>query len=549
MLTRRGLGSASLATATTAALAAWATSAPVASGATTVPTGTVRFGRDTAIAADLTVGPGTRFEIAAGATLTLTGDIVAPATMIFAGPGRVDLSRSRVVAARPEWWGAVADDPATDCAPALHACLAAHPAMQLGLGDYHLSQTFRVDRSDRRIWGIGRAKGYRGTRLLLRGGSGPVVLVGTEIAPVTVNAFLWGIDLRWLELGRTAPPTRAHGTAADAVGLRLCHVVDCVFDGIRANEHATGFDLTAAVRTFLRDCAAFRSVPGDGADTFVGFDLDGRVPPAAIGTGANASLYLTDCTARTGGTPRLGQAVGIRLTGTLADTFIDRFETTDVDVGVLVDGRRDALTAAQRANGHVDLHIRGAVLDQCRDAGIRLGNLSTAALIDIGDPYVALSPTGTAAIDLVDCGGGIGIGGGQLIGAGTAAPATGIRLRRVSGIAVAGTKLQGFARPVEATAATAFDLDVGINATTPAGLAPGPAIRLVNCAHGHVRPRITGRAAFTCGVAADRDCDAVDIATAGIVPAALTGGDPVRVDDRPVADTAPGRVWLAAAAR
>jgi hypothetical protein len=411
--------------------------------------------------------------------------------------------------------------------------------MQLGTGDYHLSSTLRIDRPNRRIRGIGRAKDQGGTRLLLRGGGGAVVLVGSETGPGSINDFLRGIDLRWLELGRTAPPGRATGGPGDAVGLRIRHVVDSVFEGVRANEHSTGFAVTGAVRSFLRDCAAFRSVRGaaDG-DTFTGFDLDGRVPPPAIATGANASLYLTDCAASIGGDPRLRVAAGCRLTGTLSDTFIDRFETTALDLGIVVDGRREALTAAQRASGHVDLHIRGAVLDQCRDAGIRLTGLSDAALVDIGDPYVALAATGTAAIDIAGCGGGISVGGGQLIGAGAGAPAAGIRLRDVSGIAVAGTKLRDFARPVDAAAVSAFDLDVTINGTTPAG----PAIQLANCRHGHVRPRITGRAAFAAGVAADGGCDAVEIATAGIVPAAVTG-DLVRVDGHGVAAAA-GRVWL-----
>ncbi len=373
---------------------------------------------------------GTRFDIAAGATLTLTGDLIAGASRLFTGPGRVDLARSRIVAARPEWWGAVAGDPAIDSAPALHACLAAHPAMQLGVGDYHLATTLRIDRPNRRVWGIGRAKGFGGTRLLLHGGGGAVVLVGSETGPASVNDFLWGIDLRWLELGRTSAPLRATGGPGDAVGLRIRHVVDSVFEGVRASEHAVGFSLTGAVRSFLRDCTAFRSVPGAAGDTFTGFDMDGRVPPPAIATGANASLYLIDCAASIGGDPRLRVAAGCRLTGTLSDTFIDRFETTAIDVGILVDGRRDALTAAQRANGHVDLHIRGVVLDQCRDAGIRLTGLSDAALVDIVDPYVALSPAGTAAIDIADCGGGIDVSGGQLIGAG----ARGFQ-RRASGCA------------------------------------------------------------------------------------------------------------------
>ena len=546
MITRRGLGAASLAAALAATAAdSWSSTASAAGGAVSAPAELIRIDRDTTVAADVTAGPGSRFEVAAGATLTFTGDLIAPAGPLFAGLGKVDLTRSRVVAARPEWWGAVADDPAVDCGPALHACLAAHLAMQLGAGDYHLAEALRVDRPNRRIWGIGRAKDFRGTRLLRRGGAGPVILVGTAAAPATINAFLWGVDLRWIELGRTEPP---HGDAADpATGLQVRHVVDCRFEGLRANEHAIGFSLQGAVRTFLSDCSAFRSVVGsDGRDTFVGFDLDGRHPPAAIATGANASLYIVDGLVRTGNHPRLALSAGCRLTGALSDTFLDRFETTDVGVGILVDGQRAALDAAQRRAGHVDLHIRGAVLDQCGDAGIRLTGLSDEALVDIADPYVALAPTGSAALDLADCGGNIGITGGQMIGwTAPGSAATGLRLRATSGVAVAGTKLVGFARPVDAAASTAFELAVGINYRGPA--TAEPAIRLAACTHGHIRPRITGTAGvFDCGVAADGACDAIDITTAGIMPSTLANGSPVRVDGHAVAADGPGRIYLAA---
>lgn len=544
LITRREAGKASIATALTAATPAdaWSGAAASVAGRTVVaPGGSIRIARDTTVAADMTLTPGTRFFVDAGATLTFTGDLVAPAAHLFVGPGKVDLTRSRVVAARPEWWGAVPDDPTIDCGPALQACIAAHLATQLGVGDYHLVEPLRIDRPNRRIWGIGRSRNFRGTRLLRHGGSGPVALVGTATAPAAVNDFVWGIDMRWIELGRNAAPEPSD----TAAGLQIRHVVDCVFEGLRADEHAVGFSVQGAVRTFLRDCSAFRSIadPG-GRDSFIGFDMDGRVPPTAIATGANASIYAIDCLVRTGGVLRLALSVGCRLTGALSDTFIDRLETNNVGIGVLVDGRRNSLDASQRRAGHVDLHIRGAVLDQCGDAGIRVTGLSDEALVDVDDPYVALATTGTAALDVADCGGNIGVTGGQLIGWPAHGPtATGISLRSTSGVAVAGTKLVGFARPIDAVATTAFDIVVGINHRGPA--TSGPAVRLAACTHGHLRPRITGTAkAFECGIAADKSCDAVDITTAAIVPACLASGNVVQVDGHAVAANSPGRIYL-----
>ena len=485
------------------------------------------------------------FDVAAGKTLIFTGDVVAPAAPLFTGLGRVDLTRSRVIAARPEWWGAVPDDPAVDCGPAFRACLDAHVAMQLGVGDYHLADTWRIDKPNRRIWGIGRSKGFRGSRLVLRQATGPVAIVGTMAAPTTTNAYLWGVDLRWIEFGRSVPPQSAgRGPAELPTGVAIRHVVDCVFEGVRANEHAVGFSIVGAVRTFLRECSAFRSSGSDGLEYFVGFDLDGRVPPVAIGTGANASLYLVDCTASTGGDLRLSLSAGCRLMGAFSDTFIDRFETTNVGVGVLVEGRQAELDPARRRAAHVDLHIRDVVLDQCREAGIRLTGLDDEALVDIGDPYIALAPAGREALDFSDCGGNIGVTGGQLIGWTARGSAVGIMLQNTSGVAISGTKLSGFGRPVDAVASTAFAISIAINHRGPPA---GDAIRLAACSHGHVQPRITGtRGAFRCAVAADGACDAVDIATAGIVPTVLAAGEIVRIDGHAVEPSVPGRIYLTA---
>ncbi len=193
--------------------------------------GVCRIDHDVTIDGPVTLRPGASFALACGATLTLLGDLTAPAVQIFDDPGRVDLIRSRVVAARPEWWRAKPDDTSLDCGAALAACLRAHTAMQLGPGDYYLASTWTVDQPNRRIWGIGRTANPRGTRLVLTAGEGPVIRVGYETPPAEINVYLPGIDLRWLELGRTraAPPPAAGDDAPVATGLAIRHVLNCVF--------------------------------------------------------------------------------------------------------------------------------------------------------------------------------------------------------------------------------------------------------------------------------------------------------------------------------
>ena len=481
--------------------------------------GTHYVDRDTTIHQTITLAPGTMFQIAAGATLTLLGDLVAPADQIFSGEGKIDLGKSRLLFARPEWWGAKVDDPSIDNAVPFNACTAAHTAMHLGPGDYHLSTGWTVDSSNRRIWGVGRTKDARSTRLLRHGARGSVLTVGQLFPPHTINEYARGLDIRWLELGRTEPPSSLYGEESDwPVGLTVRHVLDARFEGLRANEHGIGYSIRGAVRTFFDDCAAFRSTGGTDRpdDLFVGFDLDGHRPP--IPTGANASLYLLDCSVNQGGSPKLTGSVGCRLQGAMSDTFLVRFETTSLDVGIDVAGLADQMPSAARRNAQIDFVIDTPILDQCRKTGIRIAGLSDEAMLTIRAPYVGLSAGASSAIDVSGSGGAIAVDHGQLVG--TFAPAaSGIRLSAVNGFSCSGTILQAFASPIIADKAVAFDLVLLIN-SGPRRM-PGNAITLSNCKSGYVRPRIVG-AGHETAVAADAGTRHVTVETAAL-PAPLNG--------------------------
>lgn len=446
-----------------------------------------RIAADRTITGVLTLQPGALVEITAGATLVLLGDLVAPTTRIFFGEGQIELDRSKLCAARPEWWGAVPDDATIDCAPAIETALRAHPAVQLGLGDYYLRRTLRVALPNRRLWGIGRTSNARGTRLVGQSTEGPVVQVGTDAPPSAINAYLRGIDMRWIEIAR-ASASRPSGVDDPHVptGLAIRSVLDCIFEGLRANEHAVGFSIRGAVRSYLNDCTAFRSVFTDEAtDLFIGFDLDGRVAP--ITTGANASLYLTDCNARTGNRPQLPISIGCRILGAFSDTFLQRFETTELSLGILVDGLAGDMEIAQRRVGHLDLHIDAPVLDQCTEACLAFRNLSDWAMVDISAPWLALAREGEAALRIHNCHGAMSVVAGQIVGH-AMTDATGVQLRHVSGFALAGTKLMGFSRPIDAEDSRGLDLVAAVIADSRTT----EAVALRNCKSSYVRVRVLG---------------------------------------------------------
>ena len=483
-----------------------------------------RITLDRTVSGSLTLAPGALLEIAAGVRLTLLGDLIAPAAHIFTGEGRVQLDRSRVLVARPEWWGAVPDDPGIDCAEPIEAALRAHPHVQLGAGDYHLQRKLRVDIPNRRLWGVGRANDARGTRLVGHAADGPVLLIGTDLPPATINDYLRGIDLRSIEVARNSPAPAREADDPDVVtGVMIRHVLDCRFESVRANEHAIGFSARGAVRTYLVDCQAFRSVfLHENDDSFIGFDLDGRHAP--ISTGANASLYLVDCNARTGNRPQLKLSVGCRILGAFSDTFLIRFETTEVAQGILVDGLSSSLSAAQRRIGHLNLHIDTPVLDQCSHVCLLLQNLSDCAMVDIAAPWLALASSGEAALRMVDCHGATSIIGGQIVGP-EGADRTGIQLTRVSGLALSGTKLLRCAWPIEAQASRGLDLVAAILAQGANGPA---AVSLRKCEASYVRAGVMAAGGgYAVGVSLE-DCENVTVETAGLAGVAVHQG--IRVE-------------------
>jgi len=545
-VSRRTLGKAVLGSAATLLPAADASAAaqntPIAdnpAGGIVLGPGIHQVAANITMKADVTVLPGGRIFIAADRTLTILGDFQAPIGPVFVGPGKVILGKGRTPAAYPEWWGAVPNDSSVDCLPALRACLAAHRIMLLGGGDYFISDTLVVERAYIRIWGAGyRSNGSnQGSRLVLSG-TGDVMHVGTVKKPPSVNGFPQGIDIRWIELARTGPIDPL------ATGMRVSFVLFSHFESISAREHTTGFAISGAVRTYFRNCLAFRSFEGSGTGphVFRGFDLDGQ---REIGlAGGNASVYLIDCNATIGGRPKLSEAVGMLLQGAVADSYIINFETSEVPVGIRIEGMAASLGAGRRRSGHADVHIQMPIIDQCATSGIEIKDTSDHCLIDIQDPYVALAPGALAAIFLSSVHGLSTITGGQLIGwvdADAGGNGIGFYALDSEGFEVAGTKLLGLRRPVTLVGCHDFVASIAINNPDQPGSQGAAWLR--SCLRGTLNVRVKGRpGAFPQGIYLDgHENEAILIEATGLDSGAIKGGALNRVvaDDRPLA--VPGR--------
>ncbi len=523
-ITRRALlpATVGLAGATLLPAQAGAQSLADAPGTVLKP-GIHRLTANTVIKGDLLVEPGAVLEVPKGCTLTLLGGLVAPIAPIFTGPGLVDLNRSRLAWAHPEWWGAAPGDGARDSLAALRACMRAHPAMQLLAADYYLSDTLVVDRPFSRIAGAGfrGTEGGRGTRLVVTSGTADVLHVGPAEKPPTVNDFAQNIEIRGLALCRSRPVEHRGDTAP--AGLRAQFLLFAHFEQVSAFEHGNGFVARGLVRSTMRDCIAFRSLPGSRpGQPYRGFVLDGT---GEIGlAGGNASLYLDMCNATIGGEPAISDGVGLLLQGAFADSFVTDFESTALETGIRIDGMTGAIGARAR-NGHVNLHLRMPIVDQCGGIGIHVRDTGPHTLIDLSDPYVAVAPSGRAAMQVETMRGALSMAGGQFVGNSNAAAggkAAGLVARDSQGLQLHGLKILEHAQPAALERCTGFALQLLV--ANPTSRPRGPAVRLRDCTAGRLAAILSaGGDAFTAGIAVEGTAERIALDVTGIAPEAVGG--------------------------
>lgn len=502
---------------------------------TTLSPGIHRIATNTTIKGDLMLQPGATIEIADGRTLTLLAGLIAPIASIFTGPGIVDLNRSRVACAHPEWWGALPGDGTHNNLPALRACLHAHPVTQLLAADYYISSTFVVDRPFSRIMGSGfrGVSSGHGTRIIVTSGTADVVRAGPIVSPAATNDFFQSIAIHSVALTRSVAVDTAGGVLP--AGLRAQFLLFADFQQVSAFEHGVGFVAHGLVRSTFTDCVAFRSIPGRQAgQPYRGFLLDGS--PTIGLPGGNASLFLIGCNATIGGDPRVTDAVGLSLEGAFADRFVSAFESTSIATGIRIDGKTAAIGGRARS-GHVNLHLHMPIIDQCGQAGIDIRDTSPQSLIDIVDPYIAVAPTAKAALHFHAMRGNASVTGGQFIGSTNMdahGSAFGITATESRGLQVSGLKILEHRRPVALTQCNGFSLRLAI--ANPDSRPGGSSVTLRDCGSGTVDILVSGQErAFTSGVRIDCRSSRLRIDATGIDAIAVGGvANRVLAADRPL---------------
>ena len=352
---------------------------------------------------------------------------------------------------RPEWFGARVNDGRADCADAIEACYLHCPHTQLAQADYFIRRTLRFDRSWRTLRGVGAyaTDQGRGTRIILQGSAPGVhtadlMVVGSVEQPGPTNDRFpfenhFG-NFTLIRDGRSAPH-RSGDVRRYPTGLRAAFLVRSTFREITSLASSVGFYLGGLTYTKVDDCLAQRLEPGldGGSDLAVGFLLDGS--PSFGLAGGNASLYMDRCVV-VGQHPSHVRPTGLLARGAFVDTFLDRFESAQIDTGIAFDAR-----GAGRRGQTVDVHIRDAVLDSCGRFGLEVDLTGTiGASIEIIDPYIhATAGGGDRGLFVHDGAGLVTITGGQIHGPFSNGS---LALSATRGVRVQGLKVHEATRPV-----------------------------------------------------------------------------------------------------
>ena len=325
--------------------------------------------------------------IPTGVTVLFNGGFTAPVQQAFncTGTGNVTFNAQYTSEGYPEWWGAVTNSGSADCAPMINAAIVALKTTKLQAADYYCATTVLMQTACRKLIGCGigpYAVIGDCTRVLVKSSTLNTILIGPNSLPSGgANNFQIDNYVADIHFTRTIAPDVTVGSAAMLIQYTLyTEIVHC-----RGHESMFGFHILATVQTHIKNSYAFRSVPGTGGtDFWYGFYLDGNI---SIGSGGNASVYITECDAGAGGLSSTFNASGIYADGGAADLFVTDFENSSCFIGVNLNQ-----TASQ--NGQVDIHLRNIISDGFNYAGIFITNTSATGAIEITGGYGA--PANTA---------------------------------------------------------------------------------------------------------------------------------------------------------
>lgn len=459
-----------------------------------------------------------------GGSLAFSGGIEASNERIFldaVGIAQVDVNNDLTPEGWVDWFG-------TD-ANAIETCHAIFKVNRLAARDYVVTRTVILDKSNRMVIGArGSAEGSGGTRIVLAGAataSQPVVRVGTlnttTVASTARRLNIYGINT--IRDGVVAPVPS--GRPEDAVpgwlvaGWYEGEMVGCFDFGSPIHYRVYG-----TITCTLRDCYGVR--PNAGAangnpDYYTAFAVGGYSTSFGF-IGANASLTIDDCgTAGGVGVDR----TGLYLFGYIGDTWVRKFECSQIEYGIYVDGRNAAGSIITALTAHQDVRIRECILDAILFRGLWVRGINAGGHVTCSGNYIALNAAGDGAL-VQDCAGPVSFTDEDYIGNSSLAN-IGIRGVVSKRFTIASScKLKDFRTGMDFDNCQQFKAEATIHRAATGGT---NGVNLALVSNAYIAPIIDGEVvAYDFGVVTSTATTKTEVNATGINIAALTTGTAAR---------------------
>lgn len=375
-------------------------------------------------------------------TFTIKGIENPSRVQIFDTDADITVPFNMIPVGFPEWYGAVTDNPAKDCAAALEKCISVHPKTQLSSGVYYVSRTVNISTSNRIVEGILEA-GWTyedatetGSIIRSTSTSATIVKVGTTAKPSNHNQFVQKVILRNVVFDRQA----VQNYSDTSTGIVWQYTLRCWMEHCMVMYNATGINITGNILLKVCDCYIFTETwaANDTARTIRGVQLDNSQDISVAG--GNASIYLLNTTMATGGDAVYDNSFAISSGGSMGtnDIMIDNCDAQGFAYGLYISGDG----ATQQNN----IHLVNSMFDLVANIGVYL-NAVTGCTLDVRGCFFSPGEgASTRGFFAIGCTGAITVTECDFIGYGNATY-TAISLENCQGVRCENNRLYGCASP------------------------------------------------------------------------------------------------------
>lgn len=355
---------------------------------------------NTTINAQLVVPKGAIINIANGITLTINGEIVAGAYQIFSGSGTLVVDKKQQKFGYPEWFGAMVNNSSYDCSIEINKVLQIFGECRLSKAIYYISNTVALNNTDMKLKGTGYNDIFtdRDSTIIDTRDTGTSILIGATTEPPAINDFPIGITISGIIVDRVGTPKEG------SIGIETRWNLHGIIKYVKVKNSEICYLLNHNIYAKFYDNIAIQY--------FTNIEKWAIKCSAGVTTGVvgnNASLYIKDFSC-VGSLDVAHYNGGLYIEDAPADTFIDGFETSGYQNGIIIEDK------TRNLNSSNDIHISKAILDGIALYGIYLHGLSDTGSVSIENCYVAPNnTTNTYAYCVHNCGCGISFVNNQAI--------------------------------------------------------------------------------------------------------------------------------------